>query len=273
MANKNRQKRAARKARQARRQEAQATQEAQLAASEKSLGKLFGLGGGCDKSAKGAKGAKDAKGAKGAKGAVKDVKAGAKESIKGADGKSAEAPEKKSVLDHPLTKEEKKEAKKAAAKAKKQAKIQKRRDKKISLIDKKIAAAQKEVQKTKVEQEKTARILREEKEKGTPSKKAVKAAAMAEVQADDALGRLAKLEDKKKEKAKNLSLWRRFVRVLSNIKSEMKRVSWPTRKELRNYTIAVIVLLIIFGLIVWAIDLGVVKGLVKFDDIRSLIGS
>lgn len=269
MANKNRQKRAARKARQARRQEAQATQEAQLAASEKSSGGLFGRGREREKAA--SKGKYAAQAAKDAK-ALKNAKAAKNAKAPKAPKAPKNAPEAYTALDYPLTKAEKKYAKKAAAKAKKQGKVQKRREKKISAIDKKITAAQKEVQKTKVEQEKSARILREEKAKGTPSKKVVKAAAMAEVQADEALGRLAKLEEKKKNKAKNLSPWQRFKRVLSNIKSEMKRVSWPTRTELRNYTIAVVVLLIIFGLVVWGIDVGVVKGLVKFADLRALIG-
>lgn len=270
MANKNRQKRTARKARQARRQEAQATQEAQLAASQKSPGGLLGRAGAHDKKSKFAASPQNSAGKNvGEEADNGSAQALAQDAKKGA---AKSTPETKSVLDHPLTKGEKKEAKKAASEAKKQVKVQKRRDKKISAIDKKIAVAQKEVQKTKVEQEKFARVLREEKEKGTPSKKTVKAAAMAEVQADEALGRLAKLEEKKKNKAKNLSPWQRFKRALLNIKSEMKRVSWPTRTELRNYTIAVVVLLVIFGFVVWAIDVGVVKGLVKFADLRVLIG-
>jgi len=45
----------------------------------------------------------------------------------------------------------------------------------------------------------------------------------------------------------------KFFREMS---SELKKVSWPTRKELTNYTIAVIVLVLIFSVIIGVVDLG-----------------
>jgi preprotein translocase subunit SecE len=45
----------------------------------------------------------------------------------------------------------------------------------------------------------------------------------------------------------------KFFREMS---SELKKVSWPTRKELTTYTIAVMVLVLIFGVIIGVIDLG-----------------
>ncbi|WP_053070506.1 preprotein translocase subunit SecE [Alkalihalobacillus pseudalcaliphilus] len=38
---------------------------------------------------------------------------------------------------------------------------------------------------------------------------------------------------------------------------EMKRVSWPSRKELTRYTVVVIVTVIIMSLFFWAVDLGI----------------
>lgn len=305
MANKNRQKRAARKARQEKRQRAQETQEAQLAAeqsSKKSPASLFSKA----RKAKGEEKSVKAKGASSSSPAdetgatrvaapktndaaaerntnatqsssANSILAGETAKNEAARGEKSKKNTKESkagnLLDNPLTKAEKREARREAAKAKKSAKAKKRNEKRLSVLDKKLAAAQKEVQRTKIEQEKANRALTEEKKKGgTPSKKIVRAAAMAEVRADEALARATKLQEKKKTKEKNLNLWQRFVRVLSNIKSEMKRVVWPTKRELRNYTIAVIALLVIFGLIVWGIDIVVVKGLVKFADVRNLIG-
>lgn len=310
MANKNRQKRAARKARQEKRQRAQATQEAQLAAeqsSKKAPGSFFnkarkvreeeasakraasfpaeyGATSACDPDTAHSAGSteRDTSSLKNAPltqvsasansiGAGKTVETGGVPDVK--TGKRVGGSKSEGLLDNPLTKAEKRASRREAAQAKKAAKAKKRNEKRLSALDKKLAAAQKEVQRTKIEQEKATRALAEEKKKGTaPSKKIVRAAAMAEVRADEALGRATKLQEKKKTKEKNLNLWQRFVRVLTNIKSEMKRVVWPTKRELRNYTIAVIVLLVIFGLIVWGIDIVVVKGLVKFADVRNLIG-
>lgn len=41
------------------------------------------------------------------------------------------------------------------------------------------------------------------------------------------------------------------------VKAEMRKVIWPTKKELANYTGVVILISVIVGLIVWALDLGV----------------
>jgi preprotein translocase subunit SecE len=45
----------------------------------------------------------------------------------------------------------------------------------------------------------------------------------------------------------------KFFREMS---SELKKVSWPTRKELTTYTVAVMVLVLIFSVIIGVIDLG-----------------
>ena len=41
------------------------------------------------------------------------------------------------------------------------------------------------------------------------------------------------------------------------VKAEMKKVIWPTKKELTNYTGVVILISAIIGLVVWALDLGI----------------
>jgi len=47
----------------------------------------------------------------------------------------------------------------------------------------------------------------------------------------------------------------RIKNFLTEVKGELKRVTWPTRNDLQKTTIAVIVLCIIFGIYLQVIDL------------------
>ncbi|MDO4536764.1 MAG: preprotein translocase subunit SecE [Coriobacteriales bacterium] len=55
----------------------------------------------------------------------------------------------------------------------------------------------------------------------------------------------------------------------SDVRAEMHQVTWPTRLELRNYSVAVIISLIIFGLFIWLVDTGFVAGLVQYVGLRG----
>lgn len=55
-------------------------------------------------------------------------------------------------------------------------------------------------------------------------------------------------KSKKEEKNK-----RRFFK---DFKAELKRVTWPTPKQLLNSTVAVITIVLVVGLIVFALDMG-----------------
>ena len=55
-------------------------------------------------------------------------------------------------------------------------------------------------------------------------------------------------KSKKEEKNK-----RRFFK---DFKAELKRVAWPTPKQLLNSTIAVITIVVVIGIIVFALDIG-----------------
>ena len=55
----------------------------------------------------------------------------------------------------------------------------------------------------------------------------------------------------------------------SDVKSEMKRVVWPSKRELKNYAGAVIVMLIVFCVAVWLVDTGVVAALVGYSGLRG----
>lgn len=70
----------------------------------------------------------------------------------------------------------------------------------------------------------------------------------------------------KKEPAKKKG---RVATWFSDVKSEMNRVTWPSKAELKNYSIAVICMLIVFGVAVWLIDTGVVAALVGYSGLRG----
>ena len=56
---------------------------------------------------------------------------------------------------------------------------------------------------------------------------------------------------------------------LGAVRAEMRRVTWPSRTELTNYSVAVVAMLIVFGVAVWAVDTGFVAALVAFTGLRG----
>ena len=44
---------------------------------------------------------------------------------------------------------------------------------------------------------------------------------------------------------------------LSEVRNELKRVTWPTRKEVYATTVVVILTSLFFGIYLWVLDLGV----------------
>ena len=65
-----------------------------------------------------------------------------------------------------------------------------------------------------------------------------------------------KKEAKKRQVAKKESMWLRIRKYFRGIASELKKVSWPTRKELINSTAVVLVFILVFATAVGLIDLG-----------------
>ncbi len=62
---------------------------------------------------------------------------------------------------------------------------------------------------------------------------------------------------------------KRLGNYLREVKTELRRVVWPSPRELRNYSIAVICLLIVFGIAVWLVDSGVVAVLIGYSGLRG----
>lgn len=55
----------------------------------------------------------------------------------------------------------------------------------------------------------------------------------------------------------------------TDVRSEMRQVTWPSKVELRNYSLAVIISLIVFGVVIWLVDTGFVAGLVQYTGLRG----
>ena len=84
----------------------------------------------------------------------------------------------------------------------------------------------------------------------------------------------AKAEKKpeaKPEKASNKKpgVFKRLRNYLGAVRSEMRRVVWPSKAELKSYSVAIIAMLIVFGVIIWLVDSGIVAALVGYTGLRG----
>jgi preprotein translocase subunit SecE len=75
--------------------------------------------------------------------------------------------------------------------------------------------------------------------------------------------KLANKVDKRvtKKKEKRPNIFARFIHFCKDVVSELKRVSWPTRKELLTYTGAVIVFILISSALIALLDLVFSEGM------------
>ena len=61
-------------------------------------------------------------------------------------------------------------------------------------------------------------------------------------------------KDKKPEKQKKPSIFARIGKWFKDMRSELKKVQWPTRKQTVNNTVIVIICCIIVGICIWLFD-------------------
>lgn len=73
----------------------------------------------------------------------------------------------------------------------------------------------------------------------------------------------------KKSEPKKVGFFRRIKNWFKDVKTEMGRVTWPSKYELKNYSVAVIAMLVVFGVAVWLVDTGVVAALIGFTGLRG----
>jgi preprotein translocase subunit SecE len=55
--------------------------------------------------------------------------------------------------------------------------------------------------------------------------------------------------------------WARARTFLTEVRNEMKRVTWPSRREVYATTLVVILVSVFFGLYLWLVDLGLSTGI------------
>lgn len=75
-----------------------------------------------------------------------------------------------------------------------------------------------------------------------------------------------KAKAKKNEKPGFIARTKNYIR---SVKSEMKRVVWPSKKELINYSVTVCVSLIVVGVAIALLDMLIGEGLVLFSGLRG----
>ena len=61
-------------------------------------------------------------------------------------------------------------------------------------------------------------------------------------------------KDKKPEKKSKPGFFARIGKWLKDMKSELKKVQWPTRKQTVNNTLIVIACVVVVGIFIWIFD-------------------
>lgn len=59
----------------------------------------------------------------------------------------------------------------------------------------------------------------------------------------------------KVQKAEKVGLLQRIKNFIKGVQAELRKVTWPTRKELINYTVVVVVMTILIALFIGLFDL------------------
>lgn len=115
----------------------------------------------------------------------------------------------------------------------------------------------------------SARKARAEERARVEAAQAASAPASDSKKASKAMAK-AKDEKKPEKKAdKKPGFFGRVRSYLGEVRSEMRRVVWPSREELKSYSVAIIAMLIVFGVVVWLVDSGIVAALVGFTGLRG----
>ena len=104
--------------------------------------------------------------------------------------------------------------------------------------------------------------------KARAAEREAKAALQAESQ-DDAKTSAKAVAKKEKSIVKKDGVFARIKNYIHDVKVEMSRVTWPERPELVSYTVAVVCMLIVTGVVVWAVDSGLVALLLAYTGLRG----
>ena len=75
-----------------------------------------------------------------------------------------------------------------------------------------------------------------------------------------------KADKAKKDKQSKPGIFQRVGKWLKEMKSELKKVQWPSRKQTINNTLIVIACVIVVGIFIWIFDFiatGAIQGLIS----------
>ena len=104
------------------------------------------------------------------------------------------------------------------------------------------------------------------KERNKRSARKARAQQRAEREAAQAASQPTTAPKKKDGKP---GFFKRIGNYFSAVRSEMRRVVWPSRTELKNYSLGVIAMLFVFGIAIWLVDLGIMGVLTGFASLRG----
>ena len=110
------------------------------------------------------------------------------------------------------------------------------------------------------------------KERQKRSARKARAAERAELEAKQASTAEAGSSEPKakgEKSAKKGGIFAKIGKYFRDVKSELHRVVWPSKRELRNYSVAAIAMLIVFGVFFWLVDTGFIALLVGFTGLRG----
>lgn len=63
-----------------------------------------------------------------------------------------------------------------------------------------------------------------------------------------------------------------FARIrnwFGDVRTEMHKVVWPSKEELKTYTVAIIAMLVVFGVVIWLVDTGIVAAIAGYTGLRG----
>lgn len=80
----------------------------------------------------------------------------------------------------------------------------------------------------------------------------------------------AKAEPKATKKSdKKPGFFARIRNWFGDVRTEMHKVVWPSKEELKTYTVAIIAMLVVFGVVIWLVDTGIVAAIAGYTGLRG----
>ena len=95
------------------------------------------------------------------------------------------------------------------------------------------------------------------------------AQATAESGSSGSSAKVAQAKAAKPQQKKNTGFFGRVRTYLHDVAIELRRVIWPSKAELKSYSVAVIATLAVFGAVIWLVDTGIVAVLVGLTGLRG----